>query len=52
MPKQHNVVREFVVPVGLAVLPAVYLRLTGGSVGALGNAALFGFAILASGFLL
>ncbi len=52
---KHNAFREFVVPVGLAtlaVLPAVFLRSTGGSTGPLGDAALFGVAILASGFLL
>ncbi|MUV13375.1 sodium/calcium exchanger protein [Noviluteimonas gilva] len=55
MTRIHNAVREFVVPVAVAVaavVPAVYLRLTSGSAGPLGDAALFGVAILASGFLL
>lgn len=55
MTRTHNAVREFVVPVSvavIAVLPALYLRLTSGSAGPLGNAALFGIAILAAGFLL
>ncbi|KAF1713575.1 sodium:proton exchanger [Pseudoxanthomonas sangjuensis] len=36
----------------LAVVPALFLRVTGSSVGALGDTALFGVAILAAGFLL
>jgi cation:H+ antiporter len=55
MTRPHNPFREFVVPValaGAAVLPAVILRLSSTSVGPLGNAALFGIAILAAGFLL
>ncbi|WP_297833055.1 sodium:proton exchanger [Thermomonas sp.] len=53
--RTHSAVREFVVPVGLAalaVVPALYLRVTGSSVGALGDMVLFGTAILAAGFLL
>lgn len=53
--RTHSAVREFVVPVGLAalaVVPALYLRVTGSSVGALGDMVLFGMAILAAGFLL
>lgn len=55
MTRAHNAVREFVIPVGvaaLAVVPALFLRVTGGSVGALGDMTLFGVAILAAGFLL
>ncbi len=55
MTRAHNAVREFVVPVGvaaLAVVPALFLRVIGSSVGALGDMALFGVAILAAGFLL
>jgi len=55
MTRVQNAIREFVVPVGLAVvavLPATYLRLTGGSTGSVGDTALFGLAILAAGFLL
>lgn len=55
MTRQHNAVRELVVPVAvaiLAVVPALFLRLTEHSTGVLGDAALFGLAILAAGFLL
>ena len=55
MTRTHNAVREFVLPVSIAVaavLPATCLRLTGGSAGAGGDVALFGLAILAAGFLL
>ncbi|MGO4551249.1 sodium:proton exchanger [Lysobacter sp. 2RAF19] len=55
MLRAHNVVREFAIPVSVAVaaiLPATVLRLTGGSTGSLGDMALFGIAILAAGFLL
>lgn len=55
MTRLHNGIREFVVPVSAAVaavLPATYLRITSGSAGALGDAVLFGLAILAAGFLL
>ena len=55
MTRAHNVAREFFVPVGIAgaaVVPAIYLRLTGGSAGSVGDMALFGVAILAAGFLL
>lgn len=55
MTRAHNAVREFVIPVGVAaqaVVPALFLRVTGGSVGALGDMTLFGVAILAAGFLL
>ena len=55
MTRAHNAMREFALPVGvvaLAVVPALFLRLTGSSAGALGDMALFGVAILAAGFLL
>lgn len=55
MTRTHNAMREFVVPVAVAVaavVPAMALRLTGGSTGPVGDAALFGLAILAAGFLL
>ena len=55
MTRQHNAMRELVVPVAVAVLvvlPALFLRLAGGSAGPLGDAVLFGLAILAAGFLL
>ena len=55
MTRGHHFVREFVVPVSVAVaaiLPALCVRLTSGSAGPLGDAALFGIAILAAGFLL
>ena len=55
MTRTHNAVREFALPVAIAfaaVLPAMYVRVTSGSVGPLGDAALFGAAILAAGFLL
>jgi len=53
--KTHNSVREFVIPVSIAVLaiaPAMVLRVVGESESAPVNAALFGMAILAAGFLL
>ncbi len=55
MGREHSALREFAVPVGLAVLailPALLVRFSSGSVGPLGDAAIFGFAILAAGFLL
>ena len=55
MTRQHNAIRELYAPVAVAVLavvPALFLRLTDRSVGVLGDAALFGLAILAAGFLL
>jgi len=55
MTRQHNAIRELVIPVAvavLAVLPALVLRLTDRSAGVLADAALFGLAILAAGFLL
>ena len=55
MTRTHDTFREFVVPVAVAVaaiLPAVVLRLSSGSAGSMGDAALFGVAILAAGFLL
>lgn len=55
MSKTHNSVREFVIPVSIAVLaiaPAMVLRVVGESESAPVNAALFGMAILAAGFLL
>ncbi len=55
MTRQHNAIRELVVPVTVAVLvgvPALFLRLTDRSAGTLGDVALFGLAILAAGFLL
>lgn len=55
MTRTHSAFRELVVPVAIAVaavLPATYLRLTGGSAGSVGDTALFGLAILAAGFLL
>ncbi len=55
MTRQHNAVRELVIPVAVAVMagvPAIFLRLSDRSAGVLGDAALFGLAILAAGFLL
>jgi len=51
----HNPVKELVVPVGIAlaaIAPAMVLRAVGQSDSAPVNAALFGMAILAAGFLL
>jgi len=55
MTRPHKALREFVLPVStaaVAVVPAVYFRLTGNSAGAMGDVAMFGMAILAAGFLL
>ena len=55
MTRQHNAIRELYAPVAVAVLavvPALFLRLTDRCVGVLGDAALFGLEILAAGFLL
>ena len=55
MTRLHNALREFVLPVALAlaaILPAMYLRLSGRSAGSIGDMILFGLAILAAGFLL
>jgi len=55
MTRAHKAVRAFVIPVGvaaLAVVPALFMRLTGSSTGSVGDMALFGLAILAAGFLL
>ena len=55
MSRTHDTLREFVVPVGIAsaaLLPAAYLRVTGGSAGPIGDTIVFGLAILAAGFLL
>lgn len=55
MSPRHDARREFVLPVGLAVLamlPAVHLRAAGTPVGPLAGTVVFGFAILAAGFVL
>lgn len=55
MSKIHDPLKEFFIPVGLAALavaPAMVLRAVGESDSAPVNAALFGMAILAAGFLL
>lgn len=55
MSRLHDPVKEFFVPVGIALLavaPAMVLRVVGQSERAPINAALFGLAILAAGFLL
>ena len=55
MTRPHNAIRELIVPVAVAVvavLPALFLRLSGNSAGTIGDALLFGLAILAAGFLL
>ncbi|KGQ17885.1 Sodium/calcium exchanger family protein [Lysobacter dokdonensis DS-58] len=55
MARLHNALREFALPVSLAVaalLPAMFLRLSDRSLGPVGDMFLFGVAILAAGFLL
>lgn len=55
MSRVHDPVKEFLIPVGIALLaiaPAMVLRVAGESERAPVNAALFGLAILAAGFLL